>query len=148
MQEKRYYYDDLQSVAWMIRKFEMSFVGESGQPIALEMRSDNVPYIAETFLPHSPAYFKKCYIHPESLALLEPQVGDILFCTKYNFFDEGQNSIIITGIRPIDSNGDYGPFYDYGNDDWLVPDDIKYFKIIQRGGIAFLWPKLKNKKGA
>ncbi len=70
-------------------------------------------------------HLEKFYIHPNSLHLLEPQVGDVIY------FKTKKGDLIlhetITGLEP--------------NSKLLIEQGAK---IIQRNGIAFMWPEVEQ----
>lgn len=108
----RYYYDCPIKAAYMAKYFGISFDGQSFEYIATAY----CDYRAEWFKEANP---EKYYLTDDSLHLLEPQVGDMVF---YPYNDA---AVIL---------GEFFP----------VPKVGTKLKIIQRNGIPFMWPETEN----
>lgn len=121
-QEPRYYYTDALAAAWMAKHFGMFFDNDCAV-VALSLKDAVLDEIA-TY---------KAYIHPDSLYLLKPQQWDLVehdgisygLVTDYDDdeeaaiqYDTDENGVTRAGLAAIDD---------------LV--------IIQRNGIAFMWPE-------
>lgn len=125
---KRYYYTDPLAAAWMARHYGMMFGIRHYEKIiwdceAQGMSGDWHPikdweHIAADAADGNaqPAY----YIHPDSLHLLEPQVGDLVRW-GYNRKD------VCEGVFTWSSSADLH------SDNWG--------QVFQRNGIAFHWPE-------
>lgn len=113
----KYYYTDPLAAAWMAKHFGMAFdIFAQPSGVRVEKEKSTAKYIAML----GDAY--RCYIHPDSLHLLEPKVGDLL----------------------LDDDPTDG-----ANRTWHLegmPDAIKakWNIIIQRNGIAFMWPEVEE----
>ncbi len=105
----RYFYTDPLAAAWMDKHYGMSFVKADGAFTCVNGDIDN---------PHF--YYSECaYIHTDSLCLLAPQIGDVVWSPG--------------------SNGDPGSGV-------LLEDDFDLHhhaedRIMQRMGVAFIWPE-------
>jgi len=65
----------------------------------------------------------KYYIHPDSLHLLEPHIGDV--CRTNKKLDTGFDDVIL-----IEDKSELN-----------VYNDVDGFRIIQRNGLSFMWPE-------
>jgi hypothetical protein len=120
----RYFYSNPLAAAWMRLHFDMKFE----QDVRV-----NFSALAEGSLffnnycsdgnEESP-YPDKHYIHPDSLPLLEPRVGDLIYITE---------SKIGTLARLHDGN------LKLFTGDWLMKPD--HVSIIRRDGKPFFWPE-------
>ena len=126
---KRYFYDDPLAAAYMAKYHGMRFVFICANKTERDMRESEIllplleydSYCKETFANLSPRDGAICKypVHPDSLPLLEPQPLDLI----------------------LDGNGEYQIVnYNAG----LFAERHGFEKIIQRGGISFLWPKTKE----
>lgn len=113
----RYFYRDPLAAAWMEKNHSMKFTFKGyaswndGIKVSIVCGETNDYESIITY-----ATDGKYYIHPDSLHLLEPQAGD------------------------MDSNG--SRFYEnYWLNDAGTYDHSPSCKIIQRNGIAFMWPE-------
>lgn len=121
----RYYYTDPLAAAWMAKHFGMQY--------ATEHKEDRLyDWPTEIRMP-----LERYVIHPDSLHLLEPMVGDLFV---------GHNGLMRADetMYPKQGGGwESGVCYrivDYRNR--YLPEawgDEK--KIIQRNGIPFMWPE-------
>lgn len=119
-----WYYTDPLAAAWMAKHFGMEFVDLEN---VFEAIDDFVHVIVEHDGPFE--------VHPDSLHLLEPQVGDLCF-----FWDSEYDRNDAALVEQIDAHGCR----------WITDRfDIRECKegndsfrsIIQRNGIAFHWPE-------
>lgn len=111
----RAYYKDALAAAWMSKHFGMKYqIEDDGEYF-------DCPYADLNKL-------EAIYIHPNSLPLLEPMVGDV-FETKGNRGVKGYRIIkhVLTDTIVYNSGSHY------------PKDGIA--KIIQRQGISFMWPE-------
>lgn len=110
----RYYYTDPLAAAWMAEYFGMRFIGDEGQDLDL---ADGCG-----FWRGGTYYFydneKLIYIHPDSVHLLEPQEGDLLWVAT----PEGLAAEFHQSPSP------------YGGNQEVI-------ETIQRNGKAFHWPE-------
>jgi hypothetical protein len=109
----KYFYTDPLAAAWMEKHFDMKFKSE--------MTVDFSGYkYARLWLENEVSGDCRLYIHPDSLHLLEPQVGDFLFVGgMYIRVDNAEN---IIGIKSMPHSA----------------------IIIQRNGIPFMWPQIND----
>jgi hypothetical protein len=86
----RYFYIDPLVIAWMMQSFGMKFDHPTDADwdrlvprLAenCEQMMGDYPGIKIVMIPYRPG--QKWYIHPDSLHLLEPQVGDLITCDQY-----------------------------------------------------------------
>src|SRR5271166_6517651 len=108
----RYFYTDPLAAEWMMDKFGMEFETDKGQRISI---FDGF-FLAE----NDRSNIDKAYIHPDSMHLLEPQVGDLV--SECGNFHIAESSCEPQFIIPITNYS-------------------KAAKIIQRNGMAFHWPE-------
>lgn len=128
----RYFYIDPLAAAWMAKHFGMKF--ENGiffeeflestewgtQPGRWIYRGDQ-EFIEENKENQShPIWPNKVYIHPDSVKLLEPQIDDLVE-TTVDFC--------------VDCGAEYGHYF---------KGHYPIKKIIQRNGIAFMWPEAES----
>lgn len=110
----RYFYTDPLAAAWMAKHFGMEFTVTHNGPGCLGKH----PLGETPILEHRPPF----YIHPDSLPLLGPQVGDL-------------------AILPAD--------HEHSDATRIMEDNIRWVaevgaKIIQRDGKAFHWPESED----
>jgi len=116
----KYYYTDPMAAAWMAKHFGMKFT--SSFELCDEYSHQNHCYYQAQGVADD-----KLFIHPNSLHLLEPQVGDL--CIRYPDKRGHCNYCGMDWLLQIESKEDLQ----------LWNGDIH--KIIQRNGIAFMMPK-------
>lgn len=114
---KRYFFTHPLAVAWMNDRHGMRFCFPDGREVPEDM--DINPSLMGF----------KFYIHPDSLHLLEPQVGDIFM----NIGSDPLNGVEIWESPQIMDKGCLNIHNKYQKNH--LP------KIIQRNSIAFMWPK-------
>ena len=112
---KRYFYSDLLAAAWMAKHFGMRFKLWKWDDLSFQFIQTGRGGIPES---------TKLEIHPASLPLLEPRVGDLIYISE---------SKIGTLTR---QNGDHLKLF---TGDWLIKPDRVY--IIRRDGKPFHWPE-------
>lgn len=114
----QYFYTDPLAAAWMENHQEMSFVDERGREITIV----DGTFIADAFSDGQAC--EKAYLNPRSLQLLKPRVDDIVI--------EGSEYFAkITGFIDGKICALFGDELDYVYDP----------AIIQRNGLAFMWPE-------
>jgi len=130
----RYYYNDALKAAWMAREFGVKFQWPSGDKL-YDYGSDWRNFTAN-FL----------YIHPDSLHILEPQVGDLWRVIAKN-----------SGRADTDRNPPDVIYHITDTHFWRVGKELspklggegklraryKFCKIIQRNGAAFFMPEVE-----
>jgi len=119
---KRYFYTCPIEAELMNKKFGFRYQNEYGVTLYSLGRNFYTSAIHDTD-DHGPTnmlHQGKFYIHPESLHLLKPQVGDIYTApTKYGTYVETVKSL-------------------------PCPWSTKRHKIIQRDGKPFFWPEVEK----
>lgn len=131
---RRYFYSDPLAAAWMAKKFAIEFSSCIAQNFVKNAKyNGDEPLLYLINLPANPQ--EKFYIHPDSVHLLEPKVGDIIFHTKM------ENAYRIHAIDGIVNFIDQ-PILIHGKPSglWLPKAD---FSIIQRDGNVFMWPEVE-----
>src|SRR4051794_16870322 len=68
MTKRRYFYTDALAASWMAKHFEMAFTSSEGE--LLYITGGSITWGG------GGGYTGRCYIHRESLPLLQPQAGD------------------------------------------------------------------------
>jgi hypothetical protein len=117
---KRYFYTDPLAAAWMAKHFGMRFISwDSGKEYEEFMPIYNAGSPIEKIRED-----QRYVVHPDSLPLLEPMVGDLIYITE---------SKIGTLTR---QNGDHLKLF---TGDWLIKPD--HVSIIRRDGKPFFWPE-------
>lgn len=119
----RYYYTDPLAAAWMAKYFGMKFTHGQGFEIYLSPHESwSGWYYTQSGIRVHRHPNETLYIHPDSVKLMEPQVGDIL------------------SVRSV-LGKDKKPYYFYEYKGLASLPDI--WKIIQHNGIAFMWPEVE-----
>lgn len=117
---KRAYYTDPLAAAWMAKHHGMLFYDPQsplGRPFSVCGSGYEANMVFRADYRHDPQYF---YIHPDSMALLEPMAGDLM----HGLEDDGYFILLSPGHNPR-------PIIEW--DDPCI--------IIQRNGRAFHWPE-------
>ncbi len=129
---KRYYTDPL-AAAWMVSRYGMKLHFPDGDMPILQIDMSGQAYFQ---YPATDARDKiweghfKIFVHPDSLHLLEPQVGDIM--------DYFRPDTAMTMMQHW-----YEKYYPLKHLDQINGNDCA-FNIIQRNGTAFMWPKVEE----
>ncbi|MGE4047220.1 MAG: hypothetical protein AB7F35_20320 [Acetobacteraceae bacterium] len=147
----RWFYDDPLAAKIMMRDFGMrfqihlSYLGEDYGMLDVETLYDldetwsQFIYIEATSPEHDDFAFghdepKRLFIHPESVSLLVPQVGDLVqfqypswphSCAGYVVITNKSGVVVATGPQSQES----------------YPLDFNRCAIIQRNGLVFHWPQ-------
>jgi hypothetical protein len=120
----RYYYDDPLAAAWMADKFGMRYV--DGFNVSIRGDADDPVTFANYFAARLDE--PDMYIHPDSLSLLELQMGDLVYIE--NWYDNPNSRFPYVQINIVE-----------------LLERLKKeatCTIIQRNGLAFMWPKSTN----
>lgn len=145
----RYFYTDAITVAFMRKHHGIKFEVFPTEEQATEYDSDkpwpwedtycfpNVEMIEDCLECIEKSSGKKIYIHPDSVSLLEPQVGDLIhivrgFCSYYKNVAD-----IATGGGNIPT----GIWSDGEHWDITTKEPLHDWEIIQRNNTAFHWPE-------
>lgn len=125
----RYFYKDPLAAAWMMKHFGVTYYVPDVHGFA------SVTEIEDLQLQ---ALDKKFYIHPDSLHLLEPQVGDAIepSSSVMGIYKIGNAIMVDRTINAI-------PHIAYMDLKTVMSIEKKWGKnkIIQRNGIPFMWPE-------
>lgn len=116
----RYFYTDPLAATWMAKHYGMRFRYNNG-----DVFQDSGEWF--TLPMEMPSYL--FFIHPDSLHLLEPQVGDVL--------RKGATDKTRVDLRLVDAGVNDHEF-------WLTISKKfieRGYQIIQRKGLAFMWPE-------
>lgn len=116
----RYYYDDPLAAAWMVLNFKMRLQkGEAGYG------KGTTTFKALLDAELDRAWRYRYYIHPDSLYILEPQVGDLVGWLTLS--KAGDKEEWLESFNPFEK---------------LIPHvKSPISRIIQRNGIPFMMPK-------
>lgn len=135
-EQKRYYYDCHLKAAYMEKYFGMKFLGSSRKSYGKRTFLEPVEYIEYKGKYHRVDHESgrqyhlvedELYISPDCLHLLEPQEGDGIVSTQGT-------------LRRVQSNQDNI----IDETDCTVNEAQKIVRrIIQRSGLAFMWPKVE-----
>jgi hypothetical protein len=138
----RWYYDDPLAAAWMAKHHAMTFstegIMDDKSATAWMCSVGPVSFLGDEATVKTSLHERNFYIHPDSLSLLKPQVGDLVAFSDEKVvpvFDKGQ---LFYHRREID------PYHrlmvlnaHFASEPYLSMKQ----HIIQRNGIAFHWPK-------
>lgn len=115
MNDRRYYYTDALSAAWMAKHFGMRFdVFLRRAKLRVQKEIANWGDIAR----HSAEF--DFHLHSLSVHLLEPQIGDLVECVEL-----GPNRAnVITNPSRL-----------------TLVKDYQRVRVVQRGGRSFIWPE-------
>lgn len=135
MPAERYFYTDPLAAAWMAKHFGMQifapvFAAGTGKysqsrtplPVWCWARKIEQAELAKN------TDGERYYIHPDSLHLLEPRVGDVVQFTACDYANQ-------PGLQQ--SRVWWKPYLDK----WSLPQDAGNIRIIQRDGKPFHWPE-------
>lgn len=129
-----YFYTDPLAAAWMSKHFGMKFrcdwmdIGDQ-EPVYYDTDPLTILQIPPEQRNHCQY---KIYIHPDSLHMLHGQVGDWIETQTENY-----GKIYKDFKQVADVDEDYVSIH--RENDWAHGD----YKIIQRNGIAFMWPEVE-----
>lgn len=135
----RYFYTDPLAAAWMAKHFGMKFYIKIYGALQKDF-NDKYSEISDwENIMEEPLNGWGDYtyiVHPDSLHLLEPQVGDLV--------KHGDDFPVI-----VQSNEDYNEVYSRNMEStvhYCALEDFEgdKYEIIQRNGISFMWPEVEN----
>ena len=141
-----YSYANMLGAAWMMVKHGMRFTDKHGLGVHPVFDAYSVKWYFDT-TPEgaaSAAYFGEVYfVHPESVELLEPIKGDLVF---YDNLHGGEAWDEFRCIIPPDD--ERYPYVGTGEPLMLMDSGEHPFRkelrrIIQRDGTAFMWPEVE-----
>lgn len=131
---RRYFYTEPLAAAWMAKHFGMKFCrycnDSSDSPIYETLDE------FEGYHDWPVGGWDKYYIHPFSAYLLVPQDRDLLQIIGGHYHD----SVVMGTTIPNDMKAVWT-----GDAD-LQPTTFQGAHIIQRNGIAFMWPEVEDEK--
>ena len=148
MTQERLFYTDALAAAWMLRHHGMMFTVGKLSGDVIHARCENSAMVI-SHLAIFPLF--KAYIHPDSLPLLQPRVGDAVEFDRW-FFERQRDP----EYKDYPYQAHYGRVTPFGRNDrhlgitsagvcWDdTSRDLKFtlpFKIIQRDGTPFMWPE-------
>ena len=147
----RYYYTDPLAAAYMAKHYCMKFRDNDGETL----ESDRDVLVGNYDGGYYDPVEGNIEVHPDSLHLLEPQVGDAVEFDRW-FWDRQR----FHEYKDYPYHAHYGRVGAYGrNDEYLgisscgvgwdntdadSPRFTLPFKIIQRNGKPFFWPEVKH----
>lgn len=140
---KRYYYTDPLAAAWMALHFGVVLEDE-GQYGAVRNHKNAESILTDMEDCHSVELDRAqqmYYLNSNSLHILEPMVGDLVsnthdaYSAKHRpcsgivvgFMNDNTSAVVSTGIRH--------------NGKEAFVEAVRALKIIQRNGVAFMWPE-------
>lgn len=131
---KRYFYTDHIKAHWMLREHNIKLVDMEGMDIQIfDYYGEHRNRICLAQESSSKWVYEGVhYIHPDSHAMLEPQVGDLLKIGEDSYRTCGKNH---KGERMI-YNDPWGDIEDQ--------EEINSFSILQRNGKAFFMPECEE----
>lgn len=134
---KRYFYTDALAAAWMAKHFGVKFVDiYYPDPLAVY---DICDFVVNTADGPYDNIDKKFYLHPDSLAILEPQAGDVAECAGFTWADSSLGFVV---------EDQYGDNNNQREHYYLIPiENIaggNRYKIILRNGKAFFTPEVEE----
>lgn len=148
--EKKYYYTNLLAAAWMSENHKMRFrvlVIDHGKPSFYEW----YPYM---ITPHGCS--ENIYIHPDSLHILKPQVGDLIYGPDHDIYgicETVETSLDFFDREHPSHKEDYSP-EDYVLEEQRLKQEYSVYlesgeqafvpEVIRRNGISFMWPEVEN----
>lgn len=134
---KRYFYRDPLAAAWMVKHFGMKIIDSGINVFTTDGGIDWFSIDTLVELEVHPDADKctdgKFYIHPESLHILEPLVGDVGDTPEegYCIFFEQEGELWVD-------------FFGQSRFPWAEYKDMVTLSIIQRNGQPFIWPELET----
>lgn len=133
----RAFYDCPLKAAYMVKYYGMK-LGQSDNGYSTGWKEWIAPMELDAFyqgLKISPAY-----IHPDSLHLLEPQEGDILECSGFSW-EDSTLGYAVKEVYGVANKHEY---------EYLIPINnvtgTSNFRILQRNGLAFMWPSFESEE--
>lgn len=132
----KYFYTDPLAAAWMAKHFGMRFTSENRTTLAWD-KEFSCFYLPDDSRAEQ-EFNGNHYIHPDSVHLLEPKVGDLFIGHRDALYRADETLYPKQG-------GEWEPGVC-----WRIVDcHSRYFpsawgderKIIQRNGIPFMWPE-------
>lgn len=138
---KRYFYTDPLAACWMAKHFGMTFIG------ARELFEDERNVATVSVIHPGEVYELKSYVHPDSLALLNPLPNDLLYYGYGAFPHAGEAWDELRAILQPDD--ERYPVYGDGENYMLLDSgDLRPVwrleRIIQRDGKPFHWPEFEE----
>jgi hypothetical protein len=136
----RYFYTDPLAVAWMNARHGFKFVTAEGELLwLLAKHCTFYGYEGAWVNPHDSARLISrafpAYLHPDSLYLLEPQIGDLV---EYGLHNATYSGAMPTTTDRVRWTRQMTPS---GMRDIVHPDARYILCIIQRNGTAFMHPE-------
>lgn len=134
-----YYYKDAEEARWMGYKYGMTFFSPEDDEFSQETYTFDNVYQAWTCDGQD-----RVYVHPDSLHLLEPMKGDIVF---YSFGFGDHRGEVWDEVKGIIRHDDELYPYAGNGEPYVLTDGGDSFRfgrltrIIQRSGMAFMWPE-------
>lgn len=126
----RYYYTDPLAAAWMAKQYGMQFEPREKSWNKIEHWTSLIAELEDCHSIEEDRARGKYYIHPDSLPLLEPNIGDLVI------FLNARTTHIVSDVCSFASG--YKTISVQDKDNNFYPEELK---IIQRNNIAFIWPE-------
>ncbi len=121
----KYFYTDPLAAAWMAKHHRMTMTAQlpshTAHYLATQKLGNELHLIQDYLVSEANGPW---HIHPDSLHLLKPQSGDLVYACPE---DSGE--------------GTFWRYELWGGDHVACSDYWSIDKIIQRNGVAFMWPE-------
>ena len=132
----RYFYVDPLAAAWMAHRHGFHF-----EHTPFSSYNESGGFCTKITIYHAEPGQPKFYVHPDSVALLEPQAGDLVFYDNLHGGEAWDEFKCL--ISPADERY---PYIDTAETLMLMdsgehPYRKELRRIIQRNGIPFMWPE-------
>lgn len=137
---KRYYYNDSLAAAWMAKHFGMRFEDTCEGKEQGRIGYNAGRYIfaeCDDLFDHAENRLINLYLHPDSLPLLVPKVGDVIQRFEEEFIYYGLQTV-------VDDATAHKYCYESSAHINSFKSDQTGFRIIQRNGKPFHWPECEE----
>jgi len=156
------YYDDALKAAWMAREFDVDIYVPEHRWFKDEWHYSAIGLCHELIEEDKMnGRHLRYYVHPDSLPIFEPQVGDWLveysqiepellrtvsYCVTLDAYTYEPQVALQEGFRTNCGTLDKPSGYSFGGHQWIMKDykpDYSRYKILQRNGKPFFAPEVE-----
>lgn len=132
------FYEDPLAAAWQTKHFGMQFTVP--RPLLSKIGLDGFAAGRYIFAEADASGQYKLYLHPDSLHLLEPMVGDVMTADLINW------GVNVGVVKRVNENNVMIGALDWDGESTVMINskDAADNKIIQRNNIQFHFPKFEN----